>query len=231
MVEGPISPTGGGVALIAGLRKARLHMVRIRRPLEIFQVAVHAGAAIQAVVVVDVALRALQRGVRSGQRKSRRRMVECRAGPVGRRMTGLAGGGKPCRRVRRIIRSVEIVLMAADAGGIGAGQVVVPVDMALRALQCRVRTGQRESRRRVIKRRIAPRGSVVTLLAGGRECSLHVARIVGVVVVVLMATYAGRIGAGQVVISIDVALRALQRGVCAGQRKAGRRVIKASIAP
>ena len=41
-----------------------------------------------------------------------------------------------------------------------------------------------------------------------------------------MAADAGRVRAGQVVVSVDVALRALHAGVRARQREAGRRVVK-----
>jgi hypothetical protein len=44
------------VALVAGLREVRSHVVRIRRSLEILQVARHAGGAAQVVVIVDVAI-------------------------------------------------------------------------------------------------------------------------------------------------------------------------------
>ena len=69
------------MALLAGLRESRLHVIRIGRALEILQVATDAGRirAGQVVVVVDVALRALHGGVRPGQREARRRVIEGRA--------------------------------------------------------------------------------------------------------------------------------------------------------
>ena len=231
VVEGAAAPVGRGVALIAIGGEAGLHVVRIRCPLEILQVAIHARPAVQAVVVIDVALRALQRGVRPGQRKPGRSVIEGCSCPVRRRMAGLAGRREPGRGVRGIIRIVEVGLMAADAGRIRARQVVISVDVALRALQRGVRAGQGEAGRGVIECCIAPRGRVVALLAGGREGGLHVARIVCVVVIGLMATCAGGIRTREVVVAVDMALRALQRGVGAGQGEAGCRVIKGSVAP
>ena len=60
------SQVRGAVALLAGLREVRLHVVRIRRALEILQVAAHAGRirAGQVVVVIHVALRRTARAVR-----------------------------------------------------------------------------------------------------------------------------------------------------------------------
>ena len=39
VIETSVAPVGGVVALLAGLGKVRLHVVGIRGPLEIFQVA------------------------------------------------------------------------------------------------------------------------------------------------------------------------------------------------
>jgi len=71
-------PRGRVVALLAGLRKSGLHMVGLRRALEIFQVAADAGGvrARQVVVAVHVALRALHTRVRAGQREARRGMIK-----------------------------------------------------------------------------------------------------------------------------------------------------------
>ena len=61
-------------------------------------------------------------------------------------MTLLTGRREVRLHVVRIRRGVEIVQVAADAGRVGSGQVVVVIDVALRALQCRVRPGEREAR-------------------------------------------------------------------------------------
>ena len=68
MIEGRAGPVGGAVALLAGLRKSRLYVIRIRRALEVFQVAADAGSirAGQVVVAVHVTLRALHTGVCPG---------------------------------------------------------------------------------------------------------------------------------------------------------------------
>ena len=79
--------------------------------------------------------------------------------------------------VVRIGCAVVVRLMARNAGRIRARQVVVPVDMALRALHRRVRPGQREAGRGVVERRRCPVGGGVALVAGLREAGLHVIRI------------------------------------------------------
>jgi len=58
VVEGPISTVRRGVALVASLREAGRHVIGVGGALEIFQVALRAGAAGQAVIVVHVTLRA-----------------------------------------------------------------------------------------------------------------------------------------------------------------------------
>ena len=66
-------------------------------------------------------------------------------------------------------RTLEVFQVAADAGGVRAGQVVIVVDVALHALDAGVRSRQGESRGRVIKRRACPGGRAVALLASLRE--------------------------------------------------------------
>ncbi len=68
MVKGRARPGGGAVALLAGLREARGNVIRIRRALEILQVAADAGRirTRQVVVIVDVALYALNARVCAG---------------------------------------------------------------------------------------------------------------------------------------------------------------------
>jgi len=71
--------------------------------------------------------------------------------------------------VIRIRRALEILQVAAHAGRVRAGQVVVVVDVALHALDAGVRSRQGESRGRVIERRARPGGRAVALLASLRE--------------------------------------------------------------
>ena len=67
VIEIRARPGGGVVALRAGLRETRLHVIRLRSALEILQVAAHASRIRtgQAVVVVDVALHALHGRMRA----------------------------------------------------------------------------------------------------------------------------------------------------------------------
>jgi len=58
MVKGRIRPGTRIVALITGLREIRSNVIRIRRSLVVLEVAGHACRAIQAVVVVNVAIAA-----------------------------------------------------------------------------------------------------------------------------------------------------------------------------
>ena len=73
VVEGGIQPAGGVVTLLTGLREIRRHVIRIRRALEIFQVAGHARGARQVVIAVDVAVGALPRRnrMRAGESEPR----------------------------------------------------------------------------------------------------------------------------------------------------------------
>ena len=59
--------------------------------------------------------------------------------------------------------------MAADAGGVRCGQVVIPIHMALRARHSRVEPSQRESCGRVIEARVAPISGAMALLASLRD--------------------------------------------------------------
>jgi len=83
----------------------------------------------------------------------------------------------------------------------------------------------------VIEGRIAPRRGRVTLLARLWEVRLHVIRIGGAVEIGQVAADAGRVGAGQVVVVVHMALRALQGGMRPSQREAGGRVIEGRVQP
>ena len=83
VIERTAAPIRGRVALIARLGESCLHVIRIRRPLEILQVAVDAGRIRirQVVVVIHVARRTGNRCVRASQRETRGRVVEARTVP------------------------------------------------------------------------------------------------------------------------------------------------------
>ena len=61
VIKRRVQPRTRVVALIATLGEIRRHVVRIRRPLIVLQMATHAGASGQVVVVGDVAISALTR--------------------------------------------------------------------------------------------------------------------------------------------------------------------------
>ena len=83
MIEGCLCPRRTVVALLASLREARAHVIRIGGALEILQVATHAGSisGCQGVVIVNVALRTLQSNVSPGKRETRGCVVKVRACP------------------------------------------------------------------------------------------------------------------------------------------------------
>ena len=233
MVKGRRSPIGGGMARLAGLGEPSRRVRRIIRAIEVRLMAADAGRvrAGQVVVPVHVALRALQGSVRARQRESRGRVIEGCITPRRRGVALLTGGREVRLHVARIRRSVEVCLMAAHASGIRSGQVVIAIHVALRALQRRMRTSERESRGRVIEGCVTPRRRGVALLTGGREVRLHVIRIRRAVEIRLVAAYASRVCTGQVVIVIDVTLGALQRRVRAGEREARRGMIECRSSP
>src|SRR5579863_1939878 len=118
--------------------------MRVGCALIILQVASDARRAIQAVIVVDVAIGALPRGygVRSAQREARVGVIEGRIRPVRRVVAGVAGLREVGGDVIRIRRALVVLQMASYAGS--AIQSVVVVDVAIGALPRRhgVRTGQ-----------------------------------------------------------------------------------------
>ena len=207
VVESCIQPTGSAVALLAGLREIRRHVIRVRRALEILQVTRHAGGAGQVVVVVDVAIRAeaWRHGVRAGQNESGGGVIEVAIGP-GHRVVALLAGCRESGMRYRCGRRVVVGLVATDAGG--RGEVVVVIDVAIRAeaRRHRVRTAQRETGGAVVEGCVQPTRSAVALFAGLREIRRHVIRVRRALEILQVTRHAGR--AGQVVVVVDVAIRA-----------------------
>ena len=56
----------------------------------------------------------------------------------------------------RILCALKVGQVATDAGGVGRGQFIVSIHMALLALQGDVRAGQGKARRGVIERGVGP---------------------------------------------------------------------------
>src|SRR5215467_11007113 len=171
MIECSVAPRGRGVALLTGCREVRLYVVRIGRSVEIRLVTTHArciGSG-QIVVAIHVALRALQRRMRPGERESGRGVIEGRVAPGGGGVALLARVWEVRLHVVWIRRSLEVLQVATDAAGVRTRQVVVAIHVALRALQRRMRPGEREASGRVIERGVAPRSGGVTLLTGRGE--------------------------------------------------------------
>jgi len=167
------------MALLAGLREAGLHMVRSSCALEILQVTAHASRirAGQVVIAIHVTLRALHAAVCSRQREAGCRMIERGACPGGGAVALLTGLRKSGLYVIWVRRALEVLQVAADTGCVRAGQIVIAIHVALRALHTAVSARQGEPRGRVIEVRPRPGGGVVALLAGLRKTRLHMVRL------------------------------------------------------
>ena len=202
-------------------------MIGISGALVVLQMASRAGAAGQVVTTVHVALHTRQAGVCSGKGESSTRVVEGCISPGSGAMAALTGLRHCCLHVIRIGRALVILQMARDACCVG--QVVVSVDVALRTLQGDVRPGQRETCGGVIESSIGPGRGAVAAFASLRHSSLHVVGIGRALKVLQVA--GDTCGIGQVVISVDVALRTLHRRVRPGQRKTCLGMIESGILP
>ena len=196
-------------------------MVGIGRALEVLQVTRDTGDVGQVVVPVDVALRALQGHVRSGQREARLGVIEGGIRPRCRSVAALAGLRHARLYVIGVVRSLVVLEVARHAGGIS--QVVVPVDVTLRARSRHVRSGQRETGLAVIECGIGPRGRVVASSARGGDSGLRVIGVGRALKVFHVARNTVRGSAGK--LAVHVALVAGDGHVGPGQRKLGKGVV------
>ena len=133
MVKSRVHPVGGVVTRIARLREIRGDVIRIGRALIVLEMAAHTRRAIQAVVVVDVAVGpgARWHGVHSGEREARTVVVERRIGPragVVALITGL-------REIRGDVIGIGRTLIVLEVAGHARGtvQAVIVVDVAITA--------------------------------------------------------------------------------------------------
>ena len=133
-------------------------MGRVGGPVVVGLMAGAAGVAVQAVIVVHVAVGAYpwRSGVHSDQGETRVVVIKGGVCPVDRVVTGFASRGEPSRRVRRVGGSRVIALMARVAERAIQRIVVVDVTIGTQARGHGVRVGQRETGCRVVKFAIGP---------------------------------------------------------------------------
>jgi hypothetical protein len=194
--------TGGGVAGVVGV-------------LEICHVTGCARRTGEVVVAVGVALRALHGGVETGQCETGAGVIKGSASPIRRVVTLLASLGEIRLHVVGVSSGLVVLQVARHTRAVGAGQIVVAVDVALCARQSGVEAGQGEAGAGVVEGGAAPIRRVMALLASLGKVRLDVIGIGGGLVVLQVARDARRVG--EVVVVVDVALRTLQGRVCARQ--------------
>ena len=142
VVKGRRRPSGRRVAESAVGRECRSDVVRIRSGGEVALVTCVAISRRRRVVIVRVALRARNRRVLTRQRVMRvQGVVKQRVVPVGCVVARTAIVWQSKRHVGRIVAVGEIRRVAGIALGRSSGEDII--DVACRALQRRVRTGQR----------------------------------------------------------------------------------------
>lgn len=207
------------MALLASLREPAGHVVGVRRFLESSKVARRTLRGSPNVAAAHVALGTLHGGVCTRKWKCRLGVVKLSIAP-GRRVMALhARLRNPCHGVVRIGRLLKVGQMAGNALRGQSGKLAA--GMALRALRVHVRARQRELRHGVVvKLCVQPaRGAV----AGGallRKARSLVVRVLCAVEVRQVAAHAVGAGGGEII--VGMARRALQPGMRAGKRKAGK---------
>ena len=151
VIENRARPGRGVVAHRAGGRKTRGDVIGIGRCRVFILVAAITIGRNAGVVVIHVAVRARYRGMRARQGKTGVVVIEGRRSPGGRVVAHIALLREPRRRVIRAAGLLILRQVARDTSRVG--QIVGGSAMTLAALQAAVRTRQRPSRARVIKRR------------------------------------------------------------------------------
>ena len=184
------------------------------------------------------------------------RVIKRRTQPAGCRMAGVARGRVARRDVighgtAERLGAGPGSQVAAVTDGVGGGEVVIAVDVAVGAAndlrsgsgRHLVRPGECPSGAAVIELAVGPEHGV---MAGGAESSRerrgnviwhHAAERLGTVPVCGVAAIASSVGGGEVVIAVDVALRAIGDHTCrrhlvvARQREAGCAAIEGRRGP
>jgi len=186
VIESRIGPHGCIVADFASGGKSSRRVRRIVCAGIVFLMARIAQRAVQRVVIADVAVGANPRRhqVGSSQLEAGCRVIEGAVAPLHRIVASFAGG-RECRRnmIHRRLGVVVVGLMAGDARR--PGQVVVVVQVAIRALPWRNHMGasQRKAGAVVIEARVQLGRRAVAGVARLRKISSDMVRIVGSLVV------------------------------------------------
>ena len=218
VIEAGRNPGGGVVAHLALLRETGGGMVGVIGALKILQVTGDAQRAEVGEIAAHVAGLALQRGVRPGEGKAGEGMIECGVGPGNGAVANGAVGGKSGGGMVGVGGALKIGHVARRASGGHGG--VVAIDVALRAGHFGVRPAQRPARNSVVKIHIHPRTGVVAGGATGGKSRGDVIRVFCGGKVLGMATQA--IGGRALEVPAGVAGVAVQGGMHAGERKAGK---------
>lgn len=195
VVKRSSTPRRRRVTSLASRREPGGHVVGVGRCLIHRSVAAIAIGRKARIVIVHVATAAGNRGVRPGERKPRRAVIESAGSPDDGVMAEVTGGRIPkLNVVDRRRRGVVIALVTSHATC--AGQGVVVVDVTRAAGNACVRPGQSESGRRVIERSSGPYRSGVAERAIRRESGGRVARVRRALEIGHVAGRAGRVGGG-----------------------------------
>lgn len=174
MIKGRAVPGSCIVALLASLREAGLHMVRIGRSVKVLDVARGAIGSGPDELAIDVAQSASYRDMRAGERKLRECIViESRRIPGAGVVASLARRRESCLRVGRIVGLVEVRHVTPDAGSWSPYELVARVTRI--AVQGCVRPRQSETRElQVVELRAHPVVHGVALFAGRRQIQCDV---------------------------------------------------------
>lgn len=167
---------------LALLRHAAGHVIGIGCALVVLKVTGHARSAGDPVIVVRVALVALQAGVHAGQRKPQRRVIHRGRLPCAGVVTVLAGHRKSGGHVIRIACPPIVVHVAARAGGLRAFELSPYVTIGALQAGMHARKGK-SGELQVIELGPEPGRDRMTLLTSRRESGSDMARRISALII------------------------------------------------
>lgn len=203
------------MANLALLRDSSCRVIRIIRPLKVFQVAGNARRCGDVVVAVGVALCTGNLRVGARQGEGCFRMIKRGRLPGGRGVANLALLWDASGQVIRARGALEVLEVARDA--CGRRQIEISVRVTLIALQLRMPTRKREAHRIVIEAGWLPCRSRVAILASLGEAQGQMIGVAGFLEIRQMATHTCR--RRPLIFPSCMTGRALQRSVHARQGK------------